>query len=190
MKRIVTFLISLSMLTFAACTTSYFLTSQPVAAQNIVKKRLLIVTYDTEATQTMLISFKNYLNRALNQQQVETQNINIRHNEAAADLADLGKKMADFKPEYLLNVRVGAERTHDLYLLTAKKKFKFRREKAESILRDAAFDLTLLPNTEGGKEIWNAQAAVKKVYQSEQIRDVRKMVARLTEAMRKDGLLQ
>jgi hypothetical protein len=176
MKRFFILFTPLSILLFPACQMKYALTSTPIAPQTLTQQRLLIVTYDTD----------------LESRRVVVKNVNMRYNDLKRSQADLAQLQAEFKPNYALNIRVGTERSRNFYTIQAKRKFKFKPEKTESRLRDANLDLEIVLNTEGGKNaaLWHAQLAMKQLYQSEQITDVKKMVKKLSQSLQKDKMIE
>ena len=175
-------------LLFSACKTSFLpydttvaVKSDPVSPVDLTEKRVLVVSYDSELTREFLISLKNYVSEELKTHKIKAERLNIRQNEPE-DAADFTKIKADFKPDYLLTVKVSDERTRKFYMIG----------KAVKKLRGMNLTLNLLPyqqNTEG-TSVWKSDVAINHFYDTEYVAAAKKMAKELGIKMQKDLIIK
>ena len=159
---------------FSACgilkNTKVTVQNEPLSTLNLSQKRVLVVSYDTEQTREFMISLKNYVRETLKDRQIVAERINIRPNNTE-DMTDFTKLISDFKPDYLLTIKVVNERSRKVKLIANSVK----------ILRDITldFNITSYDMTVNPTVLWKSQAIVKHLYQTEQIATVKKIARKL-----------
>jgi hypothetical protein len=176
-------------LVFSACkspllpfNTSVLVKAERLSAINLVEKRVLIVSYDTDLTREFIISLKNYVYEEFKTRNVVAERINIRKNAFTDDVADFNKLKSAFKPDYVLTIKVRDERFRNFYLIGSKVK----------TLRGMTIDIDLHPS-DSEKEssiLWKSNAVVNHFYNNEGVTTARKMAKILGSTMQKEGLVQ
>ncbi len=175
-------------LLFSACKTSLLpydttiaVKSERLSPVDLTEKRVLVVSYDSELTREFLISLKNYVREELKTHKITTERFNIRQNEAD-DAAAFMKLKTDFKPDYLLTIKVSGERTRKFYLIG----------KAVKKLRGMNLTLNLLPyaqNTEGAS-VWQSDVDINHFYDTEYVAAAKRMAKDLGIKMQKDLIIK
>ena len=176
-------------LLFSACKTSSFLPydttiavkSDRLSPVDLTEKRVLVVSYDSELTREFLISLKNYVSEELKTHKITAERVNIRQDEPD-DAADFMKVKTDFKPDYILTIKVSGERTRKFYMIG----------KAVKKLRGINLALNLLPyaqNTEGSP-IWKSDVEINHFYDTEYVAAAKKMAKELGIKMQKDLIIK
>ncbi len=175
-------------LLFSACKTSIFpydttvaVKSDRISPVDLTEKRVLVVSYDSELTREFLISLKNYVSEALKTHKITTERLNIRKDEPD-DMVNFTKVKTDFKPDYLLTVKISDERTR-----------KFRMiGKSVKKLRGISLTVNLLPtpqNTEGAL-VWKSGIEINHFYDTEYVATAKKIVKELGIKMQKDLIIK
>jgi hypothetical protein len=176
-------------LLFSACKTSSFLPydttiavkSDRLSPVDLTEKRVLVVTYDSELTREFLISLKNYVSEELKTHKITAERVNIRQDEPN-DMVDFAKVKTDFKPDYLLTVKVSGERTRKFYMIG----------KAVKKLRGMNLTMNLLPNPQNteGASVWKSDVEINHFYDMEYVAAAKRMAKELGVKMQKDLIIK
>jgi hypothetical protein len=175
-------------LVFSACNGALFpfnttvtLQSERLVSTDLTKKRVLIVSYDSYLTREFVISLKNYVRDEFKNHDVTAERINIRESDRKADIADFNKLKNEFKPDYLLTIKVRDERVRKLYIVGSSVK----------TLKGVTVDVELIPyNSEKvSQSAWKSTAVVNHFYESERITAVKKIASQLSMSMQKDLII-
>lgn len=174
-------------LLFASCKSSFLPYNTTIAVQterlsavSLTEKRVLIVSYDSDLSREFVISLKNYVKEELKNHKVEAERINIRQNEASDDMADVNKLKSEFKPDYLLTIKVRNERTRKFYIIGGNVK----------MLRGMTVDFNLTPNIfdNNGTILWKSTAVINHFYNNEGVATAKKIAKELGIKMQKDSI--
>ena len=175
-------------LSFAACKSSFLpynttivVQTERLSAVSLTEKRVLIVSYDSDLSREFVISLKNYVNEELKNHKVVAERINIRQNEVSDDIAGFNKLKSEFKPDYLLTIKVRDERTRKFYIIGGNVK----------TLRGMTVDFNLTPNISenGGTILWKSTAIINHFYNNEGVLTAKKIAKELGIKMQKDSIL-
>jgi hypothetical protein len=177
-----------AILSFASCKSSFLPYNTTIAVQterlsavSLTQKRVLIVSYDSDLSREFIISLKNYVREELKNHNVVAERINIRQNEASNDIADFNKLKSEFKPDYLLTIKVRDERIRKFYIIGGNVK----------TLRGMTVDFNLTPNISenNGTLLWKSNAIINHFYNNEGVVTAKKIAKELGIKMQKDSTL-
>jgi hypothetical protein len=177
-----------AILSFAACKSSFLPYNTTIAVQterlsavSLTEKRVLIVSYDSDLSREFVISLKNYVKEELKNHKIEAERINIRQNEASDDIAGVNKLKSEFKPDYLLTIKVRDERTRKFYIIGGNVK----------TLRGMTVDFNLTPNISENNStiLWKSTAIINHFYNNEGVATAKKIAKELGIKMQKDSIL-
>ncbi len=176
-------------LLFSACKTASIIPydttiavkSDRLSPVDLTEKRVLVVSYDSELTREFLISLKNYVSEELKTHKITVERLNIRQNEPD-DVAESAKVKTNFKPDYLLTVKVSGERTRKFYMIG----------KAVKKLRGINLSLNLLsyPQNTEGPLVWKSDVEINHFYDTEYVAAAKKMAKELGQKMQKDLIIK
>ena len=166
---------------FLPYNTTIVVQTERLSAVSLTEKRVLIVSYDSDLSREFVISLKNYVKEELQNHKVMVERINIRQNEASEDMADVNKLKSEFKPDYLLTIKVRDERTRKFYIIGGNVK----------TLRGMTVDFNLTPNISenGGTILWKSTAIINHFYNNEGVLTAKKIAKELGIKMQKDSIL-
>jgi hypothetical protein len=176
-----------AILSFAACKSSFLPYNTTIAIQaermsaiNLTEKHVLIVSYDSDLSREFIISLKNYVSEELKNHKVVAERINIRQNEMSDDITDFNKLKSEFKPDYLLTIKVRDERTRKFYIIGGNVK----------TLRGMTVDFNLTPNISenSGTILWKSTAIINHFYNNEGVITAKKIAKELGVKMQKDSI--
>ena len=96
-------------------------------------------------------------------------------------MADVNKLKSEFKPDYLLTIKVRDERTRKFYIIGGNVK----------TLRGMTVDFNLTPNISenGGTILWKSTAIINHFYNNEGVLTAKKIAKELGIKMQKDSIL-
>ncbi|MBL7817388.1 MAG: hypothetical protein JNL70_20445 [Saprospiraceae bacterium] len=155
MNKLVAFFLMLFMILSSCNTTVHIETDSNFSTPVTIKEQpLLIVWESTDLTKEFMISFKNYLQRALTEKGIQAQIVDNKNASSAA---------------YVLECKVISDRGRDLYHATGVVKS----------FREATIDVAV-KNTEG-VIVKKSQAHVNHVYSSEVTTAARKAAYKVVE---------
>lgn len=152
-----------------------------VSPVDLTEKRVLVVSYDSELTREFLISLKNYVSEELKTHKITAERLNIRYDEPD-DASELTKVKTNFKPDFLLTVKVSNERTRKFYMIG----------KSVKKLRGINLSLNLLPNQQNteGASVWKSDVEVNHFYDTEYVAASKKIAKELGIKMQKDLIIK
>lgn len=161
--------------------TTITVKSDRLSPVDLTKKRVLVVSYDSELTREFLISLKNYVSEELKTHKIAAERLNIRYDEPD-DANELTKVKTNFKPDYLLTVKVSNERTRKFYMIG----------KSVKKLRGINLNLNLLPNQQNteGASVWKSDVEVNHFYDTEYVAASKKIAKELGLKMQKDLIIK
>ncbi len=175
-------------LSFASCKSSFLpynttitVQTERLSAVSLTEKRVLIVSYDSDLSREFVISLKNYVKEELKNHKVVAERINIRQDESSSDIADFNKLKSEFKPDYLLTIKVRDERTRKFYIIGGNVK----------TLRGLTIDFNLIPNVPENSSsiLWKSNAVINHFYNNEGVATAKKIAKELGIKMQKDSAL-
>jgi hypothetical protein len=175
-------------LSLVSCKSSFLPYNTTIAVQterlsvvSLTEKRVLIVSYDSDLSREFVISLKNYVREELKNHKVVAERINIRQDESSADMADFNKLKSEFKPDYLLTIKVRDERTRKFYIIGGNVK----------MLRGMTVDFNLTPNIPENSStiLWKSNAIINHFYNNEGVATAKKIAKELGIKMQKDSML-
>jgi hypothetical protein len=176
------------MVSFASCKSSFLpynttitVQTERLSAVSLTEKRVLIVSYDSDLSREFVISLKNYVKEELKNHKVMAERINIRQDESSSDIADFNKLKSEFKPDYLLTIKVRDERTRKFYIIGGNVK----------TLRGMTIDFNLVPNVSENSSsiLWKSNAVINHFYNNEGVATAKKIAKELGIKMQKDSTL-
>lgn len=148
---------------------------------DLTEKRVLVVSYDSELTREFLISLKNYVSEELKTHKIKAERLNIRYDEPD-DVEEFAKIKTNFKPDYLLTVKISNERTRKFYMIG----------KSVKKLRGINLTLNLLSNQQNteGASVWKSAVEVNHFYDTEYVAAAKKIAKELGQKMQKDLIIK